>query len=212
MSGSSLTAMCCTASGWLLSQTSDLSPQTSDLRPQTSDVKEIKIYISKSKPKVAACANLARSVGTHSPVCLELRALRELSTESWHNKFPQSITHPRLSNESKTVPAGHPDLPPHHRLLRLDFPGPPVHLEGEAGRAWPSLSVEFPDMKAAQFACCLACYLIFQKKEKCIKMFNIISYHFMILNIGLSFHFVRQKIIMIKYLFKFTRQKRTKYL
>ena len=50
-------------------------------------------------------------------------------------KLNQSDQFPGFSNsgvpdESEAVPLGHPDLPPHHRQLRLDLQGPPVPLEG----------------------------------------------------------------------------------
>ena len=36
----------------------------------------------------------------------------------------------RLPDGPEAVPAGHPDLPPHHRQLRLDSQRPHLHMEG----------------------------------------------------------------------------------
>ena len=40
------------------------------------------------------------------------------------------VADPGLPDGPGAVPAGHPDLPPHHRQLRLDRARPTVHLEG----------------------------------------------------------------------------------
>ena len=46
--------------------------------------------ILQSKSEVVACANLARSVGTHSPVCLEQSL--DSPAETWHNNLRVSLT------------------------------------------------------------------------------------------------------------------------
>ena len=41
------------------------------------------------------------------------------------------LSHSGLPHESGALPAGLPDLPHHSGQLRVDCPGPGLHLEGE---------------------------------------------------------------------------------